>query len=52
MNQKFAVTAVRREHYRKVGFMPGFEWLVAGQGPGRKLSFLDRAWNHWLPRGS
>ena len=28
--------------------MPGFEWLVAGQGPDRKLSFLDRARNHWL----
>ena len=46
------VAEVRRDHYRKVAFMPGFEWLVAGQGPDRKRSFLDRARNHCLPRGS
>lgn len=27
------VLEVRRAHYRKVGFMPGFEQLVAGQSP-------------------
>jgi hypothetical protein len=37
------VAQVRREHYRKVGFMPGFERLVAGQSPGQKLSYIDRA---------
>jgi hypothetical protein len=46
------VAQVRREHYRKVGFMPGFERLVAGQSPGQKPSYLDRARKRWLPRGS
>jgi hypothetical protein len=46
------VLEVRRAHYRKVGFMPGFERLVAGQSPGQKLSYLDRARKRWLPRGS
>ncbi|MGA2076080.1 MAG: DUF6880 family protein [Terriglobia bacterium] len=46
------VAEVRREHYRKVGFMPGFERLVAGRSPGQKLSYLDRARKRWLPRGS
>jgi hypothetical protein len=46
------VLEVRRAHYRKVGFMPGFERLVAGQGPGQKLSYLDHARKRWLPRGS
>ncbi len=43
------VAQVRREHYRKVGFMPGFDRLVAGRGPGQKLSYLDRARKRWLP---
>jgi len=46
------VVQVRREHYRKVGFMPGFERLAAGQSLGQKLSYLDRARKRWLPRGS
>jgi len=46
------VAEVRRAHYRKVGFMPGFERLVAGRGPGQRPSYLDRARKRWLPRGS
>ena len=46
------VAQIRREHYRKVGFMPGFERLVAGRGPGQRLSYLDRARKRWLPQGS
>ncbi|HMD95797.1 MAG TPA: hypothetical protein VKM93_00490 [Terriglobia bacterium] len=45
------VTEVRQAHHRKVGFMPSFERLVAGQGPRQEPSFLDRARNRWLPRG-
>ena len=46
------VAQIRREHYRKVGFMPGFERLVTGRGPGQRLSYLDRARKRWLPRDS
>jgi uncharacterized Zn finger protein len=46
------VAEVRREHCRKVGFMPGFERLVTGRGPGQRLSYLDRARKRWLPRDS
>jgi len=46
------VAEVRQAHHRKVGFMPGFERLVAGEGPSQEPSFLDRARNRWLPRGS
>ena len=37
------VAEVRRVRYRKVGFMPGFERVVASQGPSQELSFLQRA---------
>jgi tetratricopeptide (TPR) repeat protein len=46
------VAQIRREHHRKVGFMPGFERLVAGRGPGQTLSYLDRARKRWLPPDS
>jgi len=46
------VAEVRQAHHRKVGFMPRFERLVAGQGPSQEPSFLERARNRWLPRGS
>jgi tetratricopeptide (TPR) repeat protein len=46
------VAEVRQAHHRKMGFMPGFERLVAGQGPSQEPSFLDRARSRWLPRGS
>jgi hypothetical protein len=37
------VAEIRREHHRKSGFMPGFERIVRGVGPGKDPSFLDRA---------
>jgi len=46
------VAEVRRAHYRKAGFMPGFERLVAGRVPGQRLSYLDRARKRWSPQGS
>ncbi len=46
------VAEVRRAHYGKVGFMPGFERLVAGECPSQELPFLERARKRWLPRGS
>jgi uncharacterized Zn finger protein len=46
------VAEVRRAHHRKVSFMPGFERLVAGQGPSQEPSFLERARKRWLPRDS
>lgn len=45
------VAEVRQAHHRKVGFMPSFERLVAGQGPRQEPSLLERARNRWLPRG-
>lgn len=41
------VRAVRADHRRKVGFMAGFEELVAGVGPSAKPSFLERAKARW-----
>lgn len=41
------VRAVRADHRRKVGFMAGFEELVAGAGPSTKPSFLERAKVRW-----
>ena len=46
------VAEVRQAHHRKTGFMPGFERLAAGRGPSQEPSFLERARNRWLPRGS
>ncbi len=45
------VTEVRETHGRKHAFMPGFERLLAGQGPSREPSFLERARGRWLPGG-
>jgi hypothetical protein len=45
------VARVRREQHRKVGFMPGFEKLIAGAGPSAEPSFLDRARSRWTRRG-
>jgi len=42
------VAEVRAAHGRKVGFMPGFERLLAGHGPSREPSFLDRARGRWV----
>lgn len=41
------VDRVRADHSRKTGFMPGFERLAAGRGPGGEPSFLERAKAHW-----
>lgn len=44
------VAQVRQHHHRKMGFMSGFEKLVAGQGPRDEPSFLDRARSRWEQR--
>jgi hypothetical protein len=44
------VSQVRADHHRKIGFMRGFERLVAGTGPRVELSFLDRAKARWNER--
>lgn len=41
------VAEVRTAHHRKYGFMPGFEKLVAGEDPGDKPAFLERAKARW-----
>lgn len=41
------VAEIRREHRRKTGFMPSFERIVAGAGPSKEPSFLDRAKGRW-----
>jgi tetratricopeptide (TPR) repeat protein len=42
---------VRARHHRKVGFIPGFERLVAGAGGhGHQQSFLERAKARWSKR--
>jgi tetratricopeptide (TPR) repeat protein len=42
---------IRRDHYRKYGFMPGFEAIVAGKGALPQRSFLDRARAQWASKG-
>lgn len=49
---KAVVAEVRQDHHRKVGFMGGFERLVAGQGPSDEQSFLERAKSRWASRGT
>jgi uncharacterized Zn finger protein len=41
---------VRVGHYRKSGFMLGFERLAAGIGPSDEPSFLERAKARWSER--
>lgn len=41
------VRRVRSSHHRKTGFMSGFENLVVGSGPSRRVSFLERAKTKW-----
>ena len=50
-NWESLVREVRTEHYRKTGFMSGFEAVVAGAGPSAKPTFLERAKVRW-PRSS
>ena len=44
------VSHMRESHHRKMGFMSGFESLVAGSGPSRAPSFLERAKTTWGAR--
>jgi tetratricopeptide (TPR) repeat protein len=46
------VSEVRAKHDRKYGFMPGFEKVVNGAGPGQDLPFLERAKARWIARPS
>lgn len=41
------VRQVRADHHRKSGFMPEFERLVGGIGPGDEPSFLESAKARW-----
>jgi hypothetical protein len=41
------VREIRAGHHRKIGFMPGFEALVAGAGPSTRPTFLERAKARW-----
>jgi len=47
---KALVAEIRREHHRKTGFIPGLERIVAGTGPSKEPSFLDRARRRWAKR--
>ena len=44
------VSLVRASHHRKMGFMSGFENLIAGAGPSTPPSFLERAKAKWSER--
>ena len=46
-NWESFVREVRAEHYRKTGFMHGFEEVAAGGGPSAKPTFLERAKARW-----
>jgi hypothetical protein len=41
---------IRREHFRKSAFMPGFERIVRDVRPEKEPSFLDRARGRWATR--
>ncbi len=41
---------IRRYHFRKSAFMPGFERIDRDAGPEREPSFLDRARGRWASR--
>ena len=42
---------IRRDHYRKSSFMPGFDAIVAGKRARVEASFLDRARWQWSSKG-
>jgi tetratricopeptide (TPR) repeat protein len=44
------VSKVRTDHFRKKGFLSGFERLAAGIGPSDEPSFLERAKARWTER--
>ncbi len=41
------VREVRAQHHRKIGFMTGFDEIVAGGGPSVRPTFLERAKARW-----
>ena len=41
---------IRRNHFRKSGFMPGFEAIVAGKRARIEPSFLDKARWQWASK--
>jgi uncharacterized Zn finger protein len=41
---------IRREHFRKSAFMPGFETMVRDVRPEKEPSFPDRARGRWATR--
>ncbi|MGH9345432.1 MAG: DUF6880 family protein, partial [Terriglobia bacterium] len=44
------VTEIRRNHYRKSAFMPGFEAIAAGKRAREKQTYLDKAYSQWMRR--
>jgi hypothetical protein len=44
------VAEIGRDHHRKSSFMPGFKRIIAGSGPSREPSFLERARGRWVRR--
>jgi tetratricopeptide (TPR) repeat protein len=51
-NWEALVREVRAQHHRKIGFMAGFEEVVAGGGPSARPTFLERAKTRWTTSGS
>jgi hypothetical protein len=45
------VSEMRTAHYRKTGFMSGFEEVVGGSGPSQEPPFLERAKARWAKTG-
>jgi hypothetical protein len=41
---------IRRDHFRKSSFMPGFNSIIAGESAAREASFLDRARWRWAAK--
>jgi tetratricopeptide (TPR) repeat protein len=46
------VDAIRRQHHRKYGFMPGFEKIVSGSPPSEEPPFLELAKARWAKASS
>jgi hypothetical protein len=53
LEQQWAALAleIRRDHYRKSSFMPGFDAIVTGKRARVEPSFLDRARWQWSSKG-
>ena len=41
---------IRRDHFRKSSFMPGFNAVISGESAPRDASFLDRARRRWAAK--